>query len=140
MPVPRRSGNSQRNLKQNGHAPCCATMQRQNGFVTPALWHSAVANLVNKAVGTQRLTEEDGDRACQALQALDIALVPLPTPAAAYRLARTYRRSVSASFSFAAAQSQQIDFWTGDRRLYNAVSPSLPFVKGIGDSTSPEHS
>jgi hypothetical protein len=47
--------------------------------------------------------------AFQALQALDIAFVPLPTPAKAYRLARTYRRSIYDSLYLAVAQSHRID-------------------------------
>jgi predicted nucleic acid-binding protein len=106
-------------------------------FVAPTIWHYEVANVINKAVGTRRLTEEEGSLAFQALQALDIEFVPFPTPAEVYRLACTYRRSVYDSLYLAAAQSQQIDLWTGDRKLYNAVRPSLPFVKWIGDYTSP---
>ena len=107
-------------------------------FVTPTIWHYEVANIVNKAVGTQRLTEEEGYMAFQALQALDIEFVPFPTPAEAYRLARIYRRSVYDSLYLAAAQSYQIDLWTGDRKLYNAVRQTLPFVKWIGNYAIPE--
>ena len=110
----------------------------QVAFVAPLIWHYEVANVVNKAVGTRRLTEEEGYLAFQALQALDIEFVNFPTPAEAYRLARLYRRSVYDSFYLAVAQSHQIDLWTGDRRLYNAVRQSLPFVKWIGDYASPE--
>jgi predicted nucleic acid-binding protein len=49
-------------------------------FIAPSIWHYEVANIVNKAVGTQRLTEEEGDMAFQALQALDIEYVLFPTP------------------------------------------------------------
>ena len=104
-------------------------------FVAPTIWHYEVANIVNKAVGTRRLTEEEGHLAFQALQALDIEFVDFPTPAEAYRLARLYRRSVYDSLYLAVAQHNQIDLWTGDRRLYNAVKQSLPFVKWIGDYT-----
>lgn len=104
-------------------------------FVAPIIWHYEVANIINKAVGMRRLTEEEGYMAFQALQALAIEFVPFPSPAEAYRLARTYRRSVYDSLYLATAQNHQIDLWTGDRRLYNAVRQSLPFVKWIGDYT-----
>ena len=107
-------------------------------LVAPTIWHYEVANIVNKAVGTRRLTEEEGYMAFQALQALDIEFVPFPTPAEAYRLARMYQRSVYDSLYLAAAQSYQIDLWTGDRRLYNAVTQSLSFIKWIGDYASPD--
>ncbi|HEY5866531.1 MAG TPA: type II toxin-antitoxin system VapC family toxin [Candidatus Tectomicrobia bacterium] len=102
-------------------------------FVAPTIWHYEVANIVNKAVGTRRLSEEEGHLAFQALQGLDIEFVDFPTPAEAYRLARMYRRSVYDSLYLAVAQHHQIDLWTGDHRLYNAVRQSLPFVKWIGD-------
>ena len=109
-------------------------------FIAPSIWHYEVANIVNKAVSTERLTEEEGIMAFQALQTLDMAFVPFPTPAEAYRLARTYRRSVYDSLYLAVAQSHRIDLWTGDRRLYNAVRQSLPFVKWIGAYVSLERS
>jgi hypothetical protein len=71
-----------------------------------------------------------------ALQALDIEFVLFPAPVEAYRLARTHRRSVYDSLYLAVAQSQQIALWTGNRRLCNAVRPSLPFVEWIGDYAS----
>ena len=116
----------------------CDYAAERVAFVAPLIWHYEVANVVNKAVGTRRLTEAEGYLAFQALQALDIEFVDFPTPAEAYRLARMYRRSVYDSFYLAVAQSHQIDLWTGDRRLYNAVRQSLPFVKWIGDYASPE--
>ena len=105
-------------------------------FVAPTIWHYEVANIVNKAVGTRRLSEEEGYLAFQALQGLDIEFVDFPTPAEAYRLARMYCRSVYDSLYLAVAQHHQIDLWTGDHRLYNAVRQSLSFVKWIGDYPS----
>jgi predicted nucleic acid-binding protein len=102
-------------------------------FMAPMIWHYEVANIMNKAVGTQRLTEEEGALAFAALQALGMEFIPLPSPAEAYRLTRLYRRSVYDSLYLAVAQQYQVDLWTGDRRLYQAVRERLPFVKWIGD-------
>ena len=138
MPVQRCSGN----LSEEPEAERVRHMRhdyaaRKMAFVAPTLWHYEVANIINKAVDTRRLTEEQG--AFQTLQALNIEFVPFPAPAEAYRLARTYRRSVYDSLYLATAQNHQVDLWTGDRRLYNAVRQSPPFVKWIGDYTSPKH-
>lgn len=38
-------------------------------FVAPGIWHYEVANVSNKAVSTQRLTEVEGQNAFDALQA-----------------------------------------------------------------------
>ena len=64
---------------------------------------------------------------------LDIEFLDFPSPADAYRLARTYQRSVYDSLYLTAAHTRNIDFWTGDRRLYHAVKDRLPFVRWIGD-------
>jgi predicted nucleic acid-binding protein len=105
-------------------------VQEHVTFIVPSIWHYEVANVVNKAVSTERLTEEERAMAFQALQALDIAIVPFPTPAEAYRLTRTYRRSIYDSLYLAVAQSHQLDLWTGDRRLYNAMRQALLLSNG----------
>jgi predicted nucleic acid-binding protein len=102
-------------------------------FVAPKIWHYEIANVINKAINTRRLTEAEGQQAFDALQALDIEFLEWPSPIEAYRLARTYRRSVYDSLYLATAQANGIDLWTGDRRLYNAVNNRLSFVRWIGD-------
>lgn len=102
-------------------------------FVAPKLWQYEIANVINKAVSLRRLTETEGQQAFDALQALDIEWVDWPSPTDAYRLARTYQRSVYDSLYLDTAQASGIDLWTGDRRLYNAVTHQLPFVRWIGD-------
>ncbi|MEE8290526.1 MAG: type II toxin-antitoxin system VapC family toxin [Candidatus Tectomicrobia bacterium] len=105
----------------------------QVALIAPKIWHYEIANVLNKAVSTRRLTEAEGQQAFNALQALDIEFVAWPSPSAAYRLARTYQRSVYDSLYLAAAQARGIDLWTGDRRLHNAVKNRLSFVRWIGD-------
>jgi predicted nucleic acid-binding protein len=98
-------------------------------FVAPAIWHYEIANVMNKAVSTQRLTEMEGQQAFDALQALDIEFVPWPSPAEAYQFARTYQRSVYDSPYLATAEANGLELWTGDRRLYNGVKNQLSFVR-----------
>jgi predicted nucleic acid-binding protein len=102
-------------------------------FVAPKIWHYEIANVINKAVSTRRLTEGEGQQAFEALQALDIEFIEWPSPTEAYRLARMYRRSVYNSLYLATAQANSVDLWTGDHRLYNAVKNQLSFVRWIGD-------
>jgi predicted nucleic acid-binding protein len=104
-------------------------------FVAPAIWHYEIANVMNKAVSTQRLTEMEGQQAFDALLALDIEFVPWPSPAEAYQFARTYQRSVYDSLYLATAEANGLELWTGDRRLYNGVKNQLSFVRWIGDYT-----
>jgi predicted nucleic acid-binding protein len=105
-------------------------------FAAPGIWHYEVANVLNKAVSTQRLTEVEGQNAFDALQALEIEFIQFPSPAEAYRFARRYRRSVYDSLYLASAEQLGVEFWTGDRKLYNAVRDRLPFVRWIGDYSS----
>ena len=108
-------------------------------FLAPRIWHYEIANIFNKAVSTKRLTEEEGQQALQALLTLDIEFVEFPTPVDAYRLARTYQRSVYDSLYLAAAQTNGSPLWTGDRKLYNAVKDRFSFVKWIGDYSLDNH-
>jgi len=102
-------------------------------FVAPRIWSYEIANVMNKAVSIGRLTETEGREAFEILHLLDIEFLDFPSPSEAYRLARTYQRSVYDSLYLTAAYTQNLDFWTGDRRLYNAVKERLPCVRWIGD-------
>jgi predicted nucleic acid-binding protein len=105
-------------------------------FAAPRIWQYEVANALNKAVSTQRLTEVEGQNAFDALQLIEIEVIEFPSPAEAYGLARRYRRSVYDSLYLAVAEHFGVEFWTGDRKLYNAVRDRLPFVRWIGDYSS----
>lgn len=102
-------------------------------FVAPRIWSYEIANVMNKAVSLGRLTETEGREAFDILHLLDIEFVDFPSPSDAYRLARTYQQSVYDSLYLTAAQTHNLDFWTGDRRLYRAVKERLSFVRWIGD-------
>ena len=49
-------------------------------FVAPKVWHYEIANIFNKAVGTRRITEEEGREAFTLLQALANRLSRLAFP------------------------------------------------------------
>ena len=51
----------------------------------------------------------------------------------AFQFAYQYQRSAYDGAYLALAQSQGLWFYTGDRRLCNAVGQALPWVKWIGD-------
>ena len=102
-------------------------------FVAPRIWQYEIANVFNKAVSIGRLAEEAGQDALNSLYALEIEFIDFPAPEVAYTLARQYQRSVFDSLYLAIAQTDGIDFWTGDRKLYNATKGRFPFVRWIGD-------
>jgi len=102
-------------------------------FVAPKIWQYEIANILNKAIGTRRLTETEGRNAFDSLLTLEIEFIEFPSPTEAYMFARKYQRSVYDSFYLAVAEHFGIEFWTGDRKLYNAISNKLSFVRWIGD-------
>ncbi|MCS7191206.1 MAG: type II toxin-antitoxin system VapC family toxin, partial [Fimbriimonadales bacterium] len=51
----------------------------------------------------------------------------------ALTLAQQYDRSVYDCAYLALAQQLGVWFFTGDRRLYNALQPHLAFVRWVGD-------
>lgn len=108
-------------------------------FVAPRIWSYEIANVMNKAVSIGRLTENEGREAFEILHMLDIEFLDFPSPANAYRLTRTYQQSVYDSLYLTAAHTHNLDLWTGDRRLYNAVKERLPFVRWIGAYQSTIH-
>jgi predicted nucleic acid-binding protein len=99
----------------------------------PALIRCEVANALCIAVRKGRLGNDE------ALAALDDFLqAPLSileydaVLRRAYVLAEQYARSVYDASYLALAEYLGIPLYTGDRRLYNAVNNSLPWVRWIG--------
>ncbi|MFH0943574.1 MAG: type II toxin-antitoxin system VapC family toxin [Planctomycetota bacterium] len=102
-------------------------------FLAPLFWQYEVVNGVNKAVARGELAETEGREVVEALMALDVTIEPFPPPQDAYGLARKYGRSVYDSLYLDLAERRGCEFWTGDRKLYNAAKGRLPFVRWIGE-------
>jgi len=118
----------------NRAARMLADYQRGSiSFLAPLFWQYEVVNGVNKAVARGELAEAEGRNVVEALLALDLMIEPFPPPQDAYGLARRYRRSVYDSLYLDLAERRGCEFWTGDRKLYNATKGRLPFVRWIGE-------
>jgi predicted nucleic acid-binding protein len=105
----------------------------QISLLVPAFWDYEVANGINKAVARGDLSEQEGREAIALMLAIRAQRTPLPSPQESYDLARKYQRSVYDSWYLSLAEETGCEFWTADRRLYNAVKDHLGFVKWIGD-------
>ncbi len=108
----------------------------QNGHLVlfaPAFWEYELANGVNKAIAQGILSEVEGQEALEIFLGLGITLEPFPAALEAYSFSRYYKRSVYDSLYVSLAEQKKCDFWTGDRKLYNALHTQFPFVKWIGD-------
>lgn len=99
----------------------------------PAFWEYELANGVNKAIAQGVLSETEGQEALEIFLGLGIILAPFPSALEAYTFSRHYKRSVYDSFYVILAEQKRCDFWTSDRKLYNALNTQFPFVKWIGD-------
>lgn len=50
-----------------------------------------------------------------------------------YQIADRYKIATYDAAYLALAAALKTEFWTGDNKLYRAVSPLLPYVRWIGD-------
>ena len=90
-------------------------------LVVPAFWDYEIVNGINKAVARCDLTAKEGRDAVRLMLAVRAQRVALPPPHESYELAQRYQRSVYDSWYLALAEQTACEFWTADRKLYNAV-------------------
>ena len=90
----------------------------------PTLWHYEVTSTITKNLRFKTITVEQADHAFVLLSKFKVQLVR-PNPkltATAYAWTRKLQRaSAYDSFYLALAQALDTDFWTADKKLYNAV-------------------
>lgn len=103
-------------------------------LVVPTLFDYEITNVLKVAVVRQRISEAN------ALVALaDFQSIPLERHKFsllqddAFRLALRHQRSIYDAAYLALAKAQNLNFHTGDKRLFNAVASVFPWVKWIGD-------
>ena len=103
-------------------------------LISPTLFPYEIISGIHVAITRKRIGEEDGYRAIGYLTSLGIELRSfddLVEPA--FRLARKYNLSPYDCAYLALADKEGCDFYTGDRRFYQAVKPHFRWVKWIGD-------
>jgi predicted nucleic acid-binding protein len=92
--------------------------------VAPALWIYETTSAISKAVYFEQLTNNEGRQALKQVEALRVRLfVPdIEQNQIAYDWTRRLNRaSAYDSFYLALAQALECDFWTADKRLFNAL-------------------
>jgi len=93
--------------------------------VSPALWAYETTSAISKAIHFEQLTENEGRQALEKIEALGIRLfvpdIEQNRNAFDWTL-RLKRASAYDSFYLALAQALKCDFWTADKRLYNALA------------------
>jgi predicted nucleic acid-binding protein len=92
--------------------------------VAPALWIYETTSAISKAVHFKQLTPKEGGQALKQVDALGVRLfVPeIEQNRSAFDWTlRLKRASAYDSFYLALAQALECDFWTADKRLFNAL-------------------
>jgi predicted nucleic acid-binding protein len=103
-------------------------------LLTPTLFDYEIANAIRVAVTRQRLSEQDAavalaDFAQYVIVRYDFSGISSHT----FHLSGQHQRSAYDSAYMALAQVQGIWFFTGEKRLFNAVGRALAWVKWLGD-------
>jgi predicted nucleic acid-binding protein len=103
-------------------------------ITTPDLFTYETTSVVRHRVFRKELTQSEADEALEILAALEITYHhPAAIRQQAWDLARTFNRPTAYdAFYLALAQQEGCPFWTGDRRLYNAVKNRLTWVHALG--------
>lgn len=107
-------------------------------LISLTLFTYEILNAINTAINRKRIGEEAGHRAISYLTSLGIELRSFedligPT----FYMARQYNLSTYDCAYMALAEKEKCDFLTGDKKLFNAVKNRLPWVRWIGDYSSP---
>ncbi|MCX7993118.1 MAG: type II toxin-antitoxin system VapC family toxin [Fimbriimonadales bacterium] len=103
-------------------------------IAAPSLMRYEIANALWAAARQGRIVAADAITALQAFLQIDIDYYESDDIlTGALNFAQQYGRSVYDSAYVALAQRLGVWFFTGDRRLHNALSPHLGFLRWIGD-------
>lgn len=106
-------------------------------LIAPALLDYEVANVLKVAVVRNRIDQADALAAIADLTNYSIERFDIrPHQQSAFQLACQYQRSVYDASYVIVAQAYGVELYTGDKRLFNAVTDSLTWVKWVGDYRS----
>lgn len=98
-------------------------------WFVPALWHYEVSNTMTKAVYFKQLTRQEGNLALQQALALPVQLIPpdLEQSLLAFSWSlKLQRASIYDGYYLALAETIGAEFWTADKRLFNALESQRP--------------
>ncbi len=102
----------------------------------PTLLPYEITHAVLQATRRGRIAVETAQEILTAFENLNISLHPVPSTQA-LTVAHRYARSAYDAAYLSLAETFDLQFITGARRLYNAVHPQSPRVLWIGDYRSP---
>jgi predicted nucleic acid-binding protein len=105
----------------------------------PALLYAEVTSVIRLHVATRRLSDEEGEAVFRAFNALGIQRVDRDDlHLRAWELAKRYQRPrVYDMIYLALAQLEDLELWTGDERLVNALAGHEPRVRWVPARPAP---
>jgi predicted nucleic acid-binding protein len=95
----------------------------------PALWAYETTSAIAKSVHFGAITEDEARQALEELDALGVRLFVADADqnlAAFHWTIQLKRASVYDSYYLVLAQTLECDFWTADKRLFNALQDNRP--------------
>lgn len=102
-------------------------------LIVPTLFDYEITNALKVAIVKGRITEADALTAISDFKQYDIERHDFQAfQDSAFQLATRYQRSVYDASYLALAQATGLEFYTGDKRMFNAVSSVLTWVKWVG--------
>ena len=100
----------------------------------PNLLQSEVMSAFLRAHRRGRVDEREAREAIRDLLALPFVLFDVaPVVNRAFDIAQQYNQRSYDCIYVALAEGEDMELWTGDRRLYNALHDHLAFIQWIGD-------
>lgn len=110
--------------------------QGKLSFAVPEFFYYEVASGISKAVARGNISKEEGEESLDGILGIDMETYSLPDVKTVYSLSQIHRRSIYDCLYLLLAQRLDLEFWTADKKLYDAVKNRLQFVKWIGDYNS----
>ena len=102
-------------------------------FAVPEFFYYEIASGISKAVARKDITGKEGQQALNDILQMEIETYSLPDVKTVYYFSQGCKRSIYDSFYLILAQNLEAEFWTADRKLYDAVSSKFKFIKWIED-------
>lgn len=102
-------------------------------IISPDLFVYETTSVLRNRVYRKQITQSEADEALRILESLDISYhQPAAIRPSGWELARRLNRPTAYdAFYLALAQEESSAFWTGDKRLYNAVKDQLEWVHAL---------
>ena len=108
--------------------------QAGHNLAAPTLWRYEITSALSKTVHFGALTAAEGRQALNLAHQLNLQLIEPGDTLANLAFEWTLRLKRAAAydcFYLALAETLQADFWTADKRLYQAAA--VPWVHWVGD-------